>query len=397
MTSESHRKWPRFESELVDWESTDTGYGPRRARTAFTGPYHASIPSVIADASVDLPARAVALIEEASSEIARFDGESLGSTTSFAALLLRTEAASSSQIEDLTSSPKAIALAELGRTGRANAEAIVGNVTAMTAALELAEDLSSGAILRMHEVLTRHRTDAHAGMLRQEPVWIGGSSRGPHGADYVAPRHERVPAALADLTDFIRRDDVPVLAQAAITHAQFENIHPFTDGNGRTGRALLHAMIRHGGLATRSIVPLSAGLLADTDSYFAALAAYRDGDPVSIIIEVGESVFPALANSRQMIEEIRTARASWEEKISARRDASAWRLADLLTTRPVVDARFAADRLGVTGANAQLAIDRLVEDGVLSQIGNGRRNRAWQADEILDAMERFAVRVRRRT
>ena len=52
----------------------------------------------------------------------------------------------------------------------------------------------------------------------------------------------------ARIVEFMGRDDVPVLAQAALTHAQFESIHPFPDGNGRAGRALLHAQLRHGGL-----------------------------------------------------------------------------------------------------------------------------------------------------
>ncbi len=86
------------------------------------------------------------------------------------------------------------------------------------------------------------------------------------------------------------------------------------------------------------------------------------------------------------------ARAAWGERIRARRGAAAWALADLVTTRPVVDARLAAERLGVSTVNAQVAIDRLVEDGVLEQIGNGTRDRVWQAPEVLDAMDRFAER-----
>ena len=248
----------------------------------------------------------------------------------------------------------------------------------------------------MHRVLMAPHLTGDAGVLRVEQVWIGGSRRGPHGADYVAPRAERIPAAMEDLAAFIGRDDLPVLAQAAIAHAQFENIHPFTDGNGRTGRALLHAMLRHGRLALRSVVPVSAGLLADTGSYFRALEAYRDGEVVPIVTDVCEAVFPALANARAMVGEIKEARLSWNDRIGTRRGAAAWRLADLLTGRPVIDSGFVAQELGVTLANGQIAIDRLVEDGVLTQIGNGLRNRVWQADEVLDAMDGFAARVRRR-
>ncbi|MBO3087141.1 Fic family protein [Cellulomonas dongxiuzhuiae] len=389
--------WPTFSTETVPWEPADAGYGPRAARSAHVGPYEAAVPPRIADAPVHLPSATAALVAEASAEVARFDGETHAATTSFAALLLRTEAASSSQIENLTSSPRAVALAELGRRGRANADEIVANVTAMTLALQVTDRLDGAAVLAMHHALMIGHLPAAAGRWRDQQVWIGGTSRSPHGAAYVAPVHHRVPAAMDDLTTFMARDDVPLLAQAALTHAQFEAIHPFPDGNGRTGRALLHAQLRHGGLTREAIVPVSAGLLTDTDRYFQALTAYRDGDVEAVITEVAQAVFPALASSRRLIADVTEARAAWGERIRARRGAAAWALADLVTTRPVVDARLAAERLGVSTVNAQLAIDRLVEAGVLEQIGHGTRDRVWQAGDVLAAMERFADRSHRRT
>lgn len=390
--------WPAFTTETVEWQSADAGHVPRAGRSTHTGPYEAAVPPRIADAQVLLSSRANALVAEASAEIARFDGETHAATTSFAALLLRTEAASSSQIENLTSSSKAIALAELGRKGRADADAdadeIVANVTAMTQALQVASHLDADAILQMHRTLMTGPTTA--GRWREEQVWIGGTGRSPHGAAYVAPVRQRVPAAIDDLVGFMGRDDVPLLAQAALTHAQFESIHPFPDGNGRTGRVLLHAQLRHGGLTRAAIVPVSAGLLTDADRYFQALTVYRDGDAEPIVTEVAQAVFLALANSRQLIADVTSARAAWGEKIRARRGAAAWALADLVTTRPVVDARLATEKLGVSTVNARLAIDRLVEDGVLEQIGNGTRARVWQTGEVLAAMDRFAERSHRR-
>ena len=388
--------WPTFTTERVEWLSADAGYGPRTGRAAHSGPYDAAVPPRIAGAPVLLSPQAVALVAEASAEIARFDGETHAATTSFAALLLRTEAASSSQIENLTSSPRAIALAELGRKGRTNADEIVANVAAMTQALQVTDRLDAEAILAMHRALLVGHIPSAAGQWRTEQVWIGGSSRSPHGATYIAPIHERVPAAIDDLVEFMGRDDVPVLAQAALTHAQFESIHPFPDGNGRAGRALLHAQLRHGGLTREAIVPVSAGLLADTDRYFQALTVYRDGEIQPIVSEVAQAVFPALANARQLIADVTDAHSAWGERVRARRGASVWALADLIATRPVIDTRFAAATLQVTAANAQLAIDRLAEDGVLEQVGNGSRDRVWQAPEILAAMDRFAARSHRR-
>lgn len=386
-------RWPRFAVETVEWQSAD--YGPRTARREHQGPYEAALAPQIAQANVQLSSRTTALVTEASAEIARFDGQALATTTSFAALLLRTEAASSSQIENLTSSAKAIALAELGRKGRANADEIVANVTAMTQALDASGNLDADAILAMHHALMAGHMPAAAGRWRTEQVWIGGSGRSPHGATYIAPVHHRVPTAIDDLVRFIAREDIPVLAQAALAHAQFESIHPFPDGNGRTGRALMHAQLRNGGLARQAIVPVSAGLLADTTGYFRALTVYRDGDLEPIVAAVAQAVFPALANSRQLIDDITMVRARWNDQITARRGAAAWKLADVVMSRPVIDVRLAAQMLGITSVNAQLAIDRLVQDEVIEQIGRGARNRAWQATEILAAMDRFADRCHR--
>jgi Fic family protein len=388
--------WPAFRTETLQWEPSDADYGPRTGRSARRGPYEAAVPARISAAELRLDSPTSALVAEASAEIARLDGESLGSLMSFASLLLRTEAASSSQIENLTSSPEAIALAELGRRGRANADEIVANVGAMTRALDVADRLDADANLAMHRVLMRDHMPSAAGAWRDSAVWIGGSARSPHQADYVAPAPELVPAAIDDLTEFIVRDDLPALAHVAVAHAQFENIHPFPDGNGRTGRALMHAQLRHVGLTRHVIVPISAGLLSETERYFAALSTYRSGDPLPIVVQVCEAVFPALQNARALMADVTAARERWSEVISARRGAAAWRLADHLVTRPVVDARLAAELLGVTTVNAQGAIDRLVEDGVLDQIGRGARDRVWQAPEVTAAMERFAERAHHR-
>ncbi|WP_435735295.1 Fic family protein [Cellulosimicrobium sp. PMB13] len=392
----SEAEWPAFGSEVLVWEPSGAEYGPRAGRSRRRGPYEAAVPAKIARAELRLAGPTMALVAEASAEIARLDGESLGSLMSYASLLLRTEAASSSQIENLTSSPKAIALAELGRRGRANADEIVANVAAMRRALDVSERLDADAVLAMHQVLMRDHMPDAAGRWRDSAVWIGGSAQSPHGADYVAPRAGLVPPAMDDLAEFMSRDDLPALAQTAVSHAQLENIHPFPDGNGRTGRALMHAQLRHAGLTRHVVVPISAGLLAETDRYFAALTAYRSGDPQPIVAQVCEAVFPALRNARTLIAEVSEAHDRWAGAVRARRGASAWRLADLLVERPVIDARLAAERLGVTTANAQVAIDRLVEDGVLDQIGRGARDRVWQAVEIIQAMERFAERSHHR-
>ncbi len=264
--------------------SLPAGLGSRTLRRRHAGSYEAAVVPAIARLDVALPTAALALADEASSEIARFDAEMGAEIAPFGAILLRSESSSSSKIENLTSGARAIALAELGNDDKQNASEIVANVHAMQAAIDLADRLDTHAVLAMHAALMQRHHPEAAGHWRREQVWIGGGNFGPHGATFVPPHHERVPAAMADLMRFVQRDDLPVLAHAALAHAQFETIHPFADGNGRTGRALVHSMLRAKALTRNVTVPVSAGLLTDTDAYFAALTSYRRGDPARIVV-----------------------------------------------------------------------------------------------------------------
>ena len=114
----------------------------------------------------------------------------------------------------------------------------------MVAAINLADKIDNAAILAMHEALMRDVDPKSAGRWREEQAWVGGGTHGPRGAMFVPPHHSRVRAAIDDMLRFARRDDIPALPQIALAHAQFETIHPFIDGNGRTGRALIQAMLR---------------------------------------------------------------------------------------------------------------------------------------------------------
>ncbi len=350
----------------------------------------------IAGLVVELPPVVRAEAEDAANEIARFDAELGDEIAPFASVLLRTESAASSKIENLTASARAIAEAELTGRGGTNASLIVANERAMTAAIALAEHIDGDAILAMHAALMEDSQPEISGRWRDEQVWIGGSDLGPHQADFVPPQHARVPAAIADLVRFIDRDDIGVLAHTAIAHAQFETIHPFPDGNGRTGRALVHAQLRHQQLTRNVTVPVSAGLLADIDSYFDALTAYRSGDLAPIVAEFSSAAFRATDNGRRLIEDLHAIRAEWSDQIVARRDASVWKVADLLVRHPVVDAALIASATGSARQNAYRSIAPLVDAGVLVEFTDRRRNRAWRAPAVLDALDRFAARAGRR-
>ena len=390
-------RWPNVTYESLPWEIDENIPTSRTARRRHRGPYEAAVTPEIAALEVPLPPETAAMLDDASAEVARFDAELGHEIAPFAAVLLRSESAASSKIENLTASARAIAEAELHLYVGRNASLIVANERAMSAAIALADQIDADAILGMHAALLERTDPGIAGRWRGEQVWIGGSDFGPHGAPFVPPHHSRVPAAITDLMTFIDREDIPVLAHAAVAHAQFETIHPFPDGNGRVGRALVHALLRHKRLTRNVTVPVSAGLLTDTDTYFAALSAYRTGDPLAIIEQFARAAFAAIDNGRRLVNDLRTIRRGWNEAVRVRRGATAWRVADLLVRHPVINAALIASELGVAPQNSYRSLRPLVEAGVVVEFSDKKRNQLWRAPEVLDALDRFATRAGRRT
>ena len=389
--------WPAVSYESLPWDRGSNTQTSRATRRRSRGPYWSSIPIEIQVRPVQLPAVTTAEAEDAATEVARFDAELGHEIAPFATVLLRSESAASSKIENLTASARAIAEAELHAHAGRNATLIVANQQAMTAAIALAGHIDADAILAMHAALLTGTRPEIAGRWRDEPVWIGGGDHSPHDALFVPPRQDFVVGAINDLLAFIDRDDVPLLAQAAIAHAQFETIHPFPDGNGRTGRALVHAQLRHKGLTRNVTLPVSAGLLTDTDAYFAALTAYREGDLVAIVERFSRAAFAAVTNGRRLVDDLRAIRAGWDDRIVARRDSGTWKIADLLLRHPVVNAAFIANELGIAPQNTYRSVARLVEAGIIIEFTDQKRNQLWRTTEVLDALDRFAARAGRRT
>ncbi|CAN5794536.1 Fic family protein [soil metagenome] len=388
--------WPSVQYEERDWTVNHPGTLSGTQRRELVGPYQAAITPDIALATVSLPSSVQADAEEATAEIVRFDTEVGHHIAPFTALLLRSESAASSKIENLTASARAIALAELGIAKGTNAPLVVANTRAMEAAIGLAGSLDAAAIITMQATLLDETAPTMTGRFRDQQVWIGGSDYGPHTAMFVPPHHSRVPDAIEDLVAFMGRTDIPALAHIAVAHAQFETIHPFLDGNGRIGRALVHVILRSRGVTRAVTVPVSAGLLTNTPAYFDALTAYRTGDIEPIMVALTDATFASLANGRTLIGELQDIREAWNDSVHARSDSVAWRIADLLVRQPAIDWPTLQRELDPTSPAAYRAIERLLAAGVLIEITGGARHQAWVAPQVLAALDGFATRAGRR-
>jgi Fic family protein len=390
--------WPSItyeERRLDDVDEEMDAYGSNRERKLSKGPYRAAITPEIAEVpSIDIPSEVAALAAEASVEIARFDQEIGTEFANFTSILLRSESASSSQIENLTAGARAIALAEIGDTSKSNASMIVANTTAMKRALELADRLDEESIISMHEALLGDSNPEWTGHWRTDQVRIGGAS--VHTARFVPPHQDRMPAAMADLVQFIHRLDIPTFEMAAVAHAQFETIHPFPDGNGRVGRALIHAIFKNRELTHNVTVPVSAGLLSDTDAYFDSLNDYRSGNPVTIIELMARASFAAIDNGRNLAVDLQGYEENWRDRLKARSDSSAWKVANLVLRHPAIDSSLVQRELSIAQRAADRSIGQLVDVGILTEVSGYKRNRRWVTVEVINALDAFAKRAGKR-
>lgn len=399
---------PKVEASTHFWKPQHPQIFPNAQVRRQTGEYASAVTAQLANWAPQLPTSVISELEEATTALRNFDtyasvflGSSSPELGPMSSILLRTESASSSQIEQLSTSAKQLALSEIDESQKSNARTVIGNVRAMEAALDLSENLTVETILAMHARLMTHQPDMseEAGKLRNELVWIGGKDdAGPRGSLYIAPQHESVPNALQDLILFINRQDLPVLVQVAVAHAQFESIHPFVDGNGRTGRALAHAMLRNRKITTNTTAPVSAGILKDTKAYFDALTEFRRGDAYPIIeIFIKASIYAA-ATGEQLVATLAQVITESRTKLSGvRSNSSVFKILPLLIAQPIVNANYLKRILGMNDATAHRALTLLTERGVLKEKTGLSRNRLWQHDQILAELDEYARKIRRDT
>lgn len=379
--------WPSISYETREWkrDPDELALIPRSRRRKIPPTYEASIPAEIARQTVSLPSELEQFIAEVQVAIARFDEAQNSRDYSLPALLLRSESSSSSQIERLTSSVRNVALAELSDKAPANALLIAGNVAAMREALGQTGPVSVASIYSLHGTLMSAAEEDEGP--RKEQVWIGGSPYSPHGAIFVPPDATRVPNCLDDLILFGKREDISPIAKAAIFHAQFETIHPFTDGNGRTGRALLHRMLANDGVLLHSTLPVSAGLLHDTERYMKALDAYHEGEVEPIITCLADALELATVIGSRIAKDVDTVLGNWRDLNTDRRGSASHALPTLLVKQPVVNTAYVAKQLFVSERAARTIIEAACERGILSKIGNAKRGAFYQANELIEVLE----------
>src|SRR5271155_56293 len=367
------------------WRSQLGGIGlPRRDSRSCD--YAAYLPDPLVGRRFTLDGDVAADVADAETAITRLNtnATALVDTEALARILLRAESVASSRIEGLEIGARRMLRAEALRSMHepspdVTAREVLGNIDAMVYGVGRTgpgDEITVDLLLEIHRRLrSGTRLEPYAGSFREAQNWIGGSDYNPCAATFVPPPHEFVADLMADLCDFCNTDDLPAVAQAAIAHAQFETIHPFVDGNGRTGRAIIHLVLRRRGLATRVLVPVSLVLATWAQDYIGGLTAFRyrgssrsrgAHDAINLwVARFAASCARAVQDAVAFEQRISSIELSWRERLGSIREGSA---VDLLLRAmpgaPLFTATGAAALIDRSFIAANEAIKRLLDAGV---------------------------------
>jgi Fic family protein len=384
------------------WPADPSAYAPRRVRRG--GAYEVFIPAPIAERSFPLGDEAGAAVAEATKALGRLSGTTpqLASLDALARYVLRSESVASSRIEGVAISHKRLARAayagESGRRGDPRAAEVLGNVEAMERAIEIgseARELTVADIEEIHRTLLHYTDDQGiAGVIRDKQNWVGGNDYNPVGADYVPPPHELVVELLEDLCRFAARDDLAAVTQAAVAHAQFENIHPFADGNGRIGRALIYTILRRRGEIAEFIPPISLVLAGEPKAYVGGLGAYSAGKVDVWCERLAIATARAAHEAQQVAAAIEEREARWLEQLGQpRKDSAVRQLVRELPAHPVLDVASGRRLTRKTRPAVTNAINQLAAAGVLQPLNERKWGRVWECGELLDLVTDFEKSV----
>lgn len=320
------------------------------------------------------------------------------------------ESLGSSHIEGVTPNVKRVvqALAKRQHTGNDSARGpvaeVIGNIDATAEAQQM---LTNRHDLRLATLLDAHRTLMSAsptprlgGVVREEQNWIGGNDWHPLDGDFVPPPASECMVLLEDLVEYLRTDEHPPLLQAAIAHAQFEMIHPFGDGNGRMGRAILYGVLKERCVPNNLMPPVSLALANNRENYLDALREFESyvGEPNALGRSVAlgrwlEVLAVAVQQSSAAVvryqEAVTVLQGHWRVAVGGRaRRSVAAAVLDYLPANPSVTASTLADATGYSQHRCAAALRRLETAGVAKSRTIGPSLRVYDADKVYDA---FAV------
>ena len=380
--------WPSFGQETRQTTDIDS-----RGRTVRGDATH-SVPNFIADLAVpSLSSHTEDLAKAAEASMPRRDSNR-GMGGVMEGLLLRTEALDSSRIEGIRTSVRNLFMAAAGAPSKEGAKLTYKNFSALASILD-----SPRRPVAHETICADHATimegESFAGEMRESEsdiVYIRGETI--FKADYVPPLPRHVPELITDLTLFARRTDLSIVKKASITHSQFECIHPFLDGNGRTGRALTQRLLLLSGFRT---LPVSAAYFGILNEYFETFRRYKDGDldyPVKIhaiaIIAATKAITAHTADREVLLDKWEAATEAHRPARENMRKALSW-----ISGTPAFTEDALTEAIKVSERTAKRITSELAEAEILTKTSRtapdaatNSRRQIWEAREMYDIAER---------
>jgi len=362
-------------------------YLTRRQRQLIEKPYLSSVAYDLSGVSIELSKETQNLFLESIESLAKLDGYIKDKLSTFPMLLLRTEALSSSQIEHYSASNRNVALAQINHKESTEAMIIKSNLESLIRGMSSDKNLDLCTIIDLNKTLLN---DEHTG-IRKRINWIGTPNSIPHEASYVPPHPDHLELNMKQFITFCKRNDMHPLIQAAFAHAYFEIIHPFEDGNGRVGRILIQLILKEKLFLEHLYMPFSVGIVKDQIRYVSALDAFKIGNYEPIIIVLLENALGLVPKVYQALEQLIELKNSWREKLNLRQDALAWKMLDDFIAQPVFDVKYIKEKYNANDQAVRNNIEELIKAGIVSPIGNSKRDVAYESKEVLNLLDCFAI------
>lgn len=271
-------------------------------------------------------------------------------------------------------------------------------IDAMNEAVKAMKGLpfSSRLIRMIHNTLMQgvRGENKTPGEYRRSQNWIGGATI--NDAIYVPPVFTEIPELIGDIEDFVHNEDIniPDLVKIAIIHYQFETIHPFLDGNGRTGRLLITLYLVSKGLLKRPILYLSDYLEHHRNSYYQCLMKAREENDLRPWFKFFlTGIIKTADNGVKTFADILSVEKENEEKAQklGTRSANALKVLNRMYDNPIIDAPTVRSVTGLSMASAYKLISEMERIGLLSETTGEKRGKIYILKNYFDIFNREIV------
>lgn len=342
---------------------------------------------------IDMDKEMVSLLTSATRALATLDTLSscIPNMNLFVSMYVRKEALLSSQIEGTQATLEDVLDPLIEKNANQNVVDVVNYIKATEFALERMNTLPlcNRLIKETHEVLMSgvRGQEKNPGEFRTSQNWIGATGSSLKNARYIPPNPEDMINAMSDLEKYINSDDsLDLLIQAALLHYQFETIHPFLDGNGRVGRLLITLFLMEKKVLNSPALYISYYLKKNRIEYYDRMSEVRNKDNYEQWVKFFLNAIKESADeSVDTIKKLSVLHDENIEKISAmgRATKNARAVFDYLEQNPIIDIGKTAEELNLAFSTVSLAVNRLVDAGILIQTNNANRNRVFAYEDYL--------------